>query len=377
MRFMCCCATAWLVASLPLDLAAQTAPAPVNVIVYKEDGKFGGWPANHGIWAWGDEIVLGHRVGTFKVNGPNQHAIDGSKPQFDWQARSLDGGMTWKEEQPPALARPENDGPKETQLTTPINFTDPNFAFMVRYPSGKTSRFYYSTDRAKTWNGPYLLPTFDQPWIKGRTDYLINGPHDATLFVTAGKKNEREGRIITVRTTDGGLTWKFVAFIGPEPKGFSIMSSSARLSDSKILTTIRRQEPRNAETNTPTTHFIDAYLSTDNGSTFNFLNKPTDSTGGSVGNPPALVRMRDGRLAISYGYRSAPFGMRARVSKDEGQTWSKEIILRDDAGCWDLGYPKSVQLPDGRIFVAYYYNDGLEKERYIAATIWSADLAKY
>ncbi len=29
------------------------------VIVYKEDGRYGGWPANHGSWNWGDEIVVG------------------------------------------------------------------------------------------------------------------------------------------------------------------------------------------------------------------------------------------------------------------------------------------------------------------------------
>ena len=44
------------------------------------------------------------------------------------------------------------------------------------------------------------------------------------------------------RTTDGAKTWKFVSWIGPEPDGFSIMSSSVRLSKTRILTTIRRKE---------------------------------------------------------------------------------------------------------------------------------------
>ena len=30
-----------------------------HVIVYRETGKFAGWPANYGMWAWGDEIVVG------------------------------------------------------------------------------------------------------------------------------------------------------------------------------------------------------------------------------------------------------------------------------------------------------------------------------
>jgi hypothetical protein len=28
-------------------------------IIFYEDGQFGGWPANHGIWSWGNEILVG------------------------------------------------------------------------------------------------------------------------------------------------------------------------------------------------------------------------------------------------------------------------------------------------------------------------------
>lgn len=361
-----------LVACLTFTLT-WTAPSiaadpPVNVIVFKETGKFGGWPANHGIWIWGSEIVLGHRLATFKVV-KSGHAVDGAFPQYDVQARSLDGGMTWTMERPASLARVEDGGPAITELKTAMDFTHPDFAFMCRYQkSDPAARFYYSTDRAKTWNGPFRLPTFGQPRVMGRTDILIEGPKAATLVLTAAKKDNDEGRIFTARTTDGGLTWKFVTFIGPEPTGFSIMPSSVRLSDSKILTTIRRKEGE--------AHWIDAYLSTNNGQSFQFLNNPTESTGGSVGNPSSLLKLKDGRLAIIYGYRSEPYGMRARLSKDEGQSWGREILLRTDGGCWDLGYPRSVERPDGKIVSAYYFNDHPDTERYIAATIWSPEEPK-
>ena len=89
-----------------------------------------------------------------------------------------------------------------------------------------------------------------------------------------------------------------------------------------------------------------------------------------MGNPPSLLMLKDGRLSLIYGFRSEPYGIRARLSSDKGQTWSDEIILRKDAGCWDLGYPRSVQRPDGKIVTAFYYNDDPNRERYIAATIW-------
>ena len=37
---------------------------------------------------------------------------------------------------------------------------------------------------------------------------------------------------------------------------------------------------------------------------------------------------------------------------------------------WDLGYPRTVQRPDGKIVTVYYFNDHKDTERYIAATIW-------
>ena len=36
--------------------------------VYYEAGRFAGWPANNGIWSWGNEIVVGFSLGYYKEN---------------------------------------------------------------------------------------------------------------------------------------------------------------------------------------------------------------------------------------------------------------------------------------------------------------------
>jgi hypothetical protein len=87
-------------------------------------------------------------------------------------------------------------------------------------------------------------------------------------------------------------------------------------------------------------------------------------------NPPSLVHLKDGRLALTYGRRTAPFGIRARLSSDHGATWGEEIVLRSDGGSWDLGYTRSVQRPDGKMVTVYYFNDAPDHERQIDATIW-------
>ncbi len=70
-----------------------------HVVVYGEKGRFAGWPANHGIWSWGDEILVGFSRGYDKDRGPFHH-IDKEKPEEFLLARSRDGGATWSVEQP-------------------------------------------------------------------------------------------------------------------------------------------------------------------------------------------------------------------------------------------------------------------------------------
>ena len=365
--------TAAVLTALSISLVtAAVAEKPVkgakNVVVYREAGRFAGWPANHGAWSWGNEIVVGFELGYLKPNKGNHHAIDYSKPAEHVLARSLDGGETWKLEKPEGLKPPPGakvahvptiGGKPVTDCPGGIDFTSPGFALTARMTSIHSghSRFYYSLDRGKTWRGPYRLPNFGQPGIAARTDYLVNGKHDLMMFLTAAKSNGKEGRVICVRTRDGGKSWKLVSYVCPEPKGneFAIMPSSVRLGKQTILTAIRYRK------------FIDLYRSTDNGKTWNYLSRPAPATGG---NPPSLVLLHDGRLALTYGYRLKPYGIRARLSEDQGKTWGEEIVLRDDGGSWDLGYTRSVERPDGKIVTAYYFNTGANSERFIGATIW-------
>ena len=75
---------------------------------------------------------------------------------------------------------------------------------------------------------------------------------------------------------------------------------------------------------------------------------------GVWGLPAHLLRLKGGRLLMSYGHRRKPFGNQARVSADHGKTWSNPIIVSGDGAGGDLGYPSTVQLDDGSLVTVWY-----------------------
>lgn len=77
---------------------------------------------------------------------------------------------------------------------------------------------------------------------------------------------------------------------------------------------------------------------------------------------PFPLRLGDGGVVVVYMRRSPdPTGLYAIVSEDDGESWSAPVCLRNDTieagprGGIDGGYPVAVQMDDGRIFTAYYW----------------------
>jgi len=350
--------------------------------VYYEKGRFAGWPANNGIWNWGDEILVGFVEAAHReTDGFHTYDRETARNKY---ARSLDGGETWTIEDayehgmtgyaydhsiPEYLA----DQPKP--LEKPIeDFMDPGFAitFMRDDYHDGPSTFYYSMNRGREWNGPYRFQNLGTNGIGTRTDYIVEGPQELSAFMNLPKDNGREGSVIYSKTADGGVNWELVSWIGGEPEGFEIMPSTVRLSRSELYTVLRARELN------PRRDFLKAYRSVDNGETWQEEVNPAFDTGNG-GSPPALLQMQDGRLALAYVYRSN-YGSRVhlRFSEDEGKTWRNEITLRSgDGATKDVGYPRIVQRPDGKLVIVYYWNNALQRDtppyRYIAATIFDPE----
>jgi hypothetical protein len=171
------------------------------------------------------------------------------------------------------------------------------------------------------------------------------------------KDNRRFARI--VKSRDKGKTWQlcatlWVAPMVPDDRGYDYLDEPDLFISRKRWIVTHRYESAD---------HIDGYLrqqtSDDQGKTWGPPKKTV-----MWGLPGYVIGMPDGRLVCTYGYRRPPFGIRAAVSRDLGETWDigHEIVIRDDGGGssqvadWDLGYPKTILLGKDRLFTVYYFN---------------------
>lgn len=350
--------------------------------VYRRTGHFSGWPANYGLWSWGNEIVVIFADGKLGRQG-KLHARDRGHHFRPTQARSLDGGRTWTTASFPGvvpggrnLSADEHvvpslqSGPliKDDdlgELKRPIDFLDPDIAIMMArtdVDGSAISWFYVSWDRCVSWMGPIRLKSLALKGLAARTDVLRLSSDHALFFMSCSKDDGSEGQCLVAETYNGGLTFAVKSYLPFSGDGYAIMPTSVLFGDGSILTVVRRGRGVQQD------GWLEAYRSTDAGKTWCSAGIPVQSTGAG-GNPASLVLLKDRRVCLVYGYRGASPGLQFKLSDDRGQTWSDAIDIRRDGGSFDLGYPRCVLNDDGVLVVLYYYNFG--EERFIASSLVS------
>jgi hypothetical protein len=350
--------------------------------VYKEEGKFAAWPAGYECKSWGNEILAGYFVGDYDDSG-RRHHLHPENPFYAYFSRSYDNGKTWSHEKTDILAPSPAPAVKKPELLFNfegrLDFTDPDLVLLFNMSGAKALDFSwwnFSTDRGKTWSKPYKLPEIEGFTfaLNMRTAYYVLNKDEILLLCTCQKTTGREGNTFCAKMSEGGKKLEFLSWIGPEFPlyGYGIMPQIERRKDGTFVSLVRIQETLSKDLGS-IIYYIGQYESKDEGQTWIFEGSPVRHHGG---NPPALSVMKDGTWVLTYGYRRNPFGVRCKYSEDEGKTWSKEIILRDDAHTIDVGYPRSTALEDGSIFVCYYIGTYEGEEQHIEATIFDKEFLK-
>ena len=231
-----------------------------------------------------------------------------------------------------------------------------------------------STDDGRTWTPrrPVTLPGLP---LAARAPVIELRDRSLLIIVNDVRRNapRREwAGVYCLRSTDHGATWQKHGTIGDgSAEGLHFLEPGwVRLRSGRIVAMLRTRAEGGdpAKRELPPAGLLFRTVSDDDGRTWS---QPVATA--IYGFPAHLLELRDGRLLCAYGYRVKPFGVRATISRDSGQTWEQEMILRDDGGSVDLGYPVSVELRDGTVLMAYYFNqekpgDAESGTRYIAGT---------
>jgi sialidase-1 len=224
-----------------------------------------------------------------------------------------------------------------------------------------------SRDNGHTWSEPNYVDTTGMPFtnLEGPTDAPIQLPDGAVLMgvIAYGLNHDtHDTTSVMLRSVDQGKTWKYLSTIADDPGGKLggfLEPGIVRTKTGRIVAGLRNHGPD---------HAIWITYSDDDGKTWSPV-KQTDM----IGHPADLIQLSDGRLMASYGIRTEharPEGVRACFSSDNGETWDigTEVQLRNDFSNWDVGYPESLELPDGRVLTVYYGN--LFGKYFVGGTYW-------
>lgn len=226
-----------------------------------------------------------------------------------------------------------------------------------------------SDDGGATWDKPHAVDV-DAPHGPIRLasgDLLYLGK----VFDVKGCKLDAEhGPIRAICSNDRGETWRH---LGDVPLADDTHFCNyhephvVELPGGKLLGHIRIQSVDEHSLDTSgIPHFsIMQTVSDDGGITWT---KPASL--GFHGSPPHLLRHSSGTLVCSYGYRQEGYGQRIAISRDEGQTWQHDLILRDDGPGYDLGYPSTVELSDGSLLSVYYQQTAPDLRCALLASRW-------
>jgi hypothetical protein len=193
-----------------------------------------------------------------------------------------------------------------------------------------------STDGGMTWSAPFRTP--------------LNSPHGPVALgdgrlIYAGKRLWSGDKVGVAESVDDGATWRWLSDIPARPGDDGLQYHelhAVEAPDDRIVVHLRNHNKTNAGETLQCE-------SADGGKTWS-----TPRSIGVWGLPSHLLRLRNGNLLMSYGYRRAPFGNQARLSVDGGTSWSEPMTISADAPGTDVGYPSTVELIDGNLLTVWY-----------------------
>jgi hypothetical protein len=368
-----------------------------HAIVYRREDEFCGWPHTSGFWDLGNGELLQNFMAiptVYESAGAISHDRIGTGRQGKMvTVRSKDYGRSWDGAKPTVdlygrLARGTATARTLADLG-PVDYLDRNVlvangSTAFGTPEGRSS-VRVSRDRGRSWSPAFPVPLDGLHSLSAINSVLVRPDGTVLIWLIEVDKEGWNRRPLLYALPPGGTEFHFLSFLTPKQDPYGAADGEWKstyrfgghrwfyprgllLPNGRMLGVLRCQRD-------PTgVMWTEVHCSDDGGRTWGFLSRVND-----FGAPGSLVRLPDGRLVMVYGQRLMPSGIRATVSTDEGKSWGPELIVRDDGGSWDLGYPNAWVTDDGRIGVLYYFNSRNDRiqvnggVRHIARSIFSVD----
>jgi hypothetical protein len=313
------------------------------------------------VCAWPNLVLLPDEttIAALIFNQPSHGRLIGG---IDCYA-STDGGKTWAKR---ATAAPPDPGEQHTRMNHGAGLAANGDLIVI---AGGWTLYPKPNE-----HGPYQVDKLMQPYVSRSSDggrtWAINKEAfpdtapDGQRFVPFGAIAKAKdgtlrasayvvgGKTYVLRSDDDGRTWKDPVRIETELKP----SETTLWSDGqgRMLAAAR-------------TRTLEVFESNDDGKSWRHLSRASDD----LGIPGDLRSLADGRLLVTHGNRRKnQEGVDARVSDDEGRTWSPPRRVADFV-TYDGGYPSSVQLPDGTVVTAFYARRTADRDGYqMGICIW-------
>jgi sialidase-1 len=274
--------------------------------------------------------------------------------------RSRDGGRTWGERQ---VLR---EAPFTDERDFGLNQLADGTLLCAEWPNRKydAAGFYYlgtppvvgrkmamyvgrSHDNGATWEWP-AEPVDPAPYLYSITsEHIVELPSGRLLMANYFTRHDvsRTMGVNILASDDQGATWRELAVPADFPDVSLCEPALERTRSGRLICLMRNQ--------TGSEYYQSN--SDDDGITWS----PTRPCGvPGHANPASLVTLPDGTVLCVHGQRGDPCAMYVVASYDDGETWdmAHRKVIRDDLPNFDMTYPSTVLLPDGRVFTVYYYN---------------------
>jgi len=242
-------------------------------------------------------------------------------------------GKAWTE---PAVLGTEPGQP----CFNPVYFKTAKGTLFLWYKAGPkpdnwTGYVRTSTDTAKTWSKPEMMPAGFYGPVRAKPIQLANG----TILAGTSVESYRNWTPYVDRSTDDGKTWKRSNAFNVAEKFGQIQPTLFEGTDGKIVALMRSRSPK----------AVCRAESKDGGETFSAAEEtelPNPSSGIDA------VRTKDGDVFLIYNPTTS---LRSPISlarsTDDGKTWKKFSDLETEPG--EFSYPAMIASAAGTLEITY------------------------